>query len=422
MAVTQEELGRRLREAREACGMTQDDVAKHLGVSRPTVTQLENGKRPVSTLELDRLARLFGRDLREFVGEEFSAEKTLAALFRGHVEATQESAVQERLRNTIWLARELTNLEEVLSVDRSSASAPSYRVPTPSTKWDAVVQGSRASEEERRRLGLGALPLAGMTDLLESQGVHAFLVELPDDISGVTMNDPRMGLIVIANTWDSALRCRFSLAHEYAHLLFDRERFGILSRTSDRDDLAEVRANSFAAAFLMPEEGVRAFLAGLGKGRPSRASAQVFDEHGALPAEGRTAPGSQDVQLVDVVRLAHNFGVSRLAALYRLLNLKLVTRPEFDALKTEEEQKGAQAAKLLGIDKPTHDDIQAQLRQRVLNLGLEALRRQLITRAKLLELADAMSFSGSSAAELARWVVGNEGDRDGDVLLPEGEA
>jgi len=54
--------------------------------------------------------------------------------------------------------------------------------------------------------------------------------------------------------------------------------------SSDRDELIEVRANAFAAAFLAPDEGVRQLAAALGKGKPSRASAQVFDEAGAVQA------------------------------------------------------------------------------------------------------------------------------------------
>lgn len=128
------------------------------------------------------------------------------------------------------------------------------------------------------------------------------------------------------------LRRRFSLAHEYAHVVVDRDRAGLVSRASDRDDLIEVRANSFAASFLMPEEGVRQFVAGLGKGSPSRTYAEMFDEAGSVDVEGRSEPGSQSVQLYDVVQLAHYFGVSRLAALYRLRNLRLVSAAEFEQL------------------------------------------------------------------------------------------
>ena len=73
---------------------------------------------------------------------------------------------------------------------------------------------------------------------------------------------------------------------------------GIVSRSHDRDDLSEVRANSFAASFLMPAAGVAQFVSALGKGRPSRLQVDVFDEGEALPVEGRTSPGSQDIKPV----------------------------------------------------------------------------------------------------------------------------
>src|SRR5258705_13187075 len=82
MPITQQELGRRIRAAREACRMTQEDAAKHLGVSRPTFVQIEAGNGSVSSLELDKLAYLFGRDIREFVADEFQEQDALAALFR----------------------------------------------------------------------------------------------------------------------------------------------------------------------------------------------------------------------------------------------------------------------------------------------------------------------------------------------------
>ena len=65
MAIDQIELGRRIRQARESCAMTQDEVAEKLGVSRSLVVQIEQGKRPISGLELQTLAYLFARDIRE---------------------------------------------------------------------------------------------------------------------------------------------------------------------------------------------------------------------------------------------------------------------------------------------------------------------------------------------------------------------
>jgi transcriptional regulator with XRE-family HTH domain len=62
--------------------MTQDEVAEKLGVSRPIVVHTEQGKRPVSGLELQRLAYFFARDIREFLADEFAEDDVVHALFR----------------------------------------------------------------------------------------------------------------------------------------------------------------------------------------------------------------------------------------------------------------------------------------------------------------------------------------------------
>lgn len=49
----------RLREAREYVGLSQEDVAQALGVSRPSITNIETGNRKVEAVELDRLATLY---------------------------------------------------------------------------------------------------------------------------------------------------------------------------------------------------------------------------------------------------------------------------------------------------------------------------------------------------------------------------
>ena len=71
MPPDQRELGRRLRAAREASRLTQEAVAHRLGVSRSTVAQMELGNRAVTSLELDRLATLYARDIRDLLTDDF---------------------------------------------------------------------------------------------------------------------------------------------------------------------------------------------------------------------------------------------------------------------------------------------------------------------------------------------------------------
>lgn len=280
-------------------------------------------------------------------------------------------------------------------MDRDLASVAAYRFPAPRSRWEAIQQGERLAREERRRLGLGSAPLPDLAELLETQGVRTGLVDLPNDVSGLTLSDRAVGLFVVANRVHHHLRRRFSYAHEYAHVLADRERFGLVSLASEREALVEVRANAFAASFLMPEEGVRQFVAGLGKGKPSRVYTEVYDGADSVSVEGRSEPGSQTLQLYDAVLLAHHFGVSRLSALFRLRNLRLVSEAEFESLKAQDEAgKGRQVADLLGLPEPDHAEIRNEFQHRFLGLALEAYRREEISRGKLKEVAAMVGVSG----------------------------
>lgn len=417
MPVTKEELARRLRAAREACRMKQEDVARHLGVSRSTIAQIELGKRGVTSLELDKLAYLYGRDIRDFLASEFREEDTLVALFRRHPDLAEEQDVLAALRKAKALGRELATLERLLGIGRELVSLPVYPLPLPQSRWDAVQQGERVAREERCRLGLGDAPLANVAELLESQGVRTAQLSLPEDISGLTILADDVGVFVVVNDQlpgHSRARRRFSLAHEYCHALLDRDQKGTISRTSERDSLAEVRANAFAAAFLMPQAGVEEFLHRLGKGRSSRLQAEVYDEAEARRVQARPEPRSQAIQMHDVALLAHHFRTSRLAALYRLKNLRLITDPHFEALKQQEDEGlGKSLSELLDLPEPDADEARNEFRHRFLALALEAFRREDITRAKLRELAEMVEVSASEIHEvLARAGLGEQDDED----------
>lgn len=58
-----EQIAERLREAREYVGLSQDDVAAALGLSRPSITNIELGTRKVEATELNKLARLYRKSL-----------------------------------------------------------------------------------------------------------------------------------------------------------------------------------------------------------------------------------------------------------------------------------------------------------------------------------------------------------------------
>jgi Zn-dependent peptidase ImmA (M78 family)/transcriptional regulator with XRE-family HTH domain len=388
MTTSQAELGARLRDAREFSGLTQDQVARELGISRPAVTLIENGTRAVSSLELDRFAFLYGRDIRAFFAAEFGAENALAGLFRRNRDIADDPKSMSALRQCMAVGRELTNLERLVGIDRDPASAVRYNLSVPRSKFDAIRQGIAIAEQERRRLGVGYAAVTDVTELLEKHGVRTAVVDLPEDISGLTVFDVEAGPFVAANRSDHFLRRNFSFAHEYAHVLLDCDSPGRISRDSERTDLIEVRANSFAANVLMPEAGVREVLEALGKSTQGRLLAEtpVHDDR-VVGIEARGTATASKIRMHDVVLLAHHFGVSRQVVVYRLRNLKLMSDRELQQLLSEEQAgHGRQLEQLLDLPEPDHAKERNRFRHRFLSLALEAYQRAAISRGKLEEL------------------------------------
>jgi transcriptional regulator with XRE-family HTH domain len=64
-----EVIARRLRLAREQAGLSQAQVAKLLGLHRPSVSELEAGRRSVSAQELSKLAEIYEVDVTWLAGD-----------------------------------------------------------------------------------------------------------------------------------------------------------------------------------------------------------------------------------------------------------------------------------------------------------------------------------------------------------------
>lgn len=410
MSIDQDTLAQRLREAREAAGLTQEDTARELGLSRTAVVQLEAGKRAVSSLELLRLAELYRRRIDSFFEEPSLSQPEkapLGVLFRAAAGAQENPETQAQLAATVELCRAGAQLDGLLG-RKARFVPPTYALPQPARKLEAVEQGCQTAEEERKRLELGDAPIADMADLLSVQDIWASAAPFPDDVSGVFLNDSQLGMLILVNQDHFRARQRFSYAHEYAHALFDRDRPLTVSKFENRQDLAEVRANAYAAAFLMPARGVETLLRYLNKGTSSRTYAWVYDlateaqKSPVIQAEDRAAPGSQKIAYKEVAVLAHHFGVSYQAATYRIRNLDWLNQGECEALLAQE-SLGREYLSLLNLTDYDMPDPRPdrELRNQVTYRAIEAYRREEISRGRLLELGKLLGLEGPKLLRLA---------------------
>ena len=407
--MTSPELARRLRDARELASVSQQAAADHVGIPRTAITQIEAGNRLVSTFELSKLAELYRRPLSWFLAEVAPQEDdVLVALHRLAPGLQEDDNIRLQVDLCVSLCREGVNLEMILGREERP-SPPLYQEPTPRSVWDAVLQGHKVADQERRRLGLGSAPLPDLAEMMVDQGIWASGANLPGTMSGLFLHHPSIGMAILVNAQHPRARRRFSYAHEYAHALFDRDRVANVTTTDNRAERVEQRANAFASAFLLPAEGIDDELRQLGKGQPSRGDVLVFDAAtgGSIEGQARPAPNSQTIGFQDVAYIAHRFGVSYEAAVFRLKSLRRISPAESEALRTSAKQDaGREYLKALEL----FDDLEGtdsqkrgsrELRSRIAHLAIEAYRRGEISRGRLLDLSKALDIQGRQLFDLA---------------------
>ena len=100
------EIARRLKEAREYVGLSQEDVAAALGVARPAISLIEAGTRKVDSVELSKLSRLFGRPAQYFLtGEETVAGSASVEFLARTVSGLSQNDLNEVARFAEFLRR-----------------------------------------------------------------------------------------------------------------------------------------------------------------------------------------------------------------------------------------------------------------------------------------------------------------------------
>lgn len=396
-------IGRRLKEARINCGLTQETAADAVGLPRTAVVNIEAGKRALSMLELSQFAKLYNRSVAFFFEGENEAsvgppDLILARQLRGYED---NPLVKDAVAWCSELCRIGIHLETLLG-RRPRTSAPIYDLPSPQRTDDAIEQGSFAAEEERRRLGLGFAPIADVSDLIGTQGIWASAVDLPPEMSGLFLRHSSIRSVILVRYQHPRARKRFSYAHEYAHAILDRGTNAIVSTDRNSQELIEKRANAFAASFLMPQAGVHWFLGLLDKGGASRRHLQVYDVAGGDEVDGekRGAPRSQQITFKDVAVLARHFGTSYESAVYRLRDLRVIKPSERQTLLEPVQAKAARDFVELFYREPEPTPDKDLVRE-IANLAIEAFRREEVPSGWLRDLGEKLKIPGDKLLRLA---------------------
>ncbi len=75
--LSQKQIGQRIAELRKMKGLSQEDLAKSVKISRPSLAQIELGNRSVDILELQKLSLVLEFSLDDFMSKDFSASQEI---------------------------------------------------------------------------------------------------------------------------------------------------------------------------------------------------------------------------------------------------------------------------------------------------------------------------------------------------------
>ncbi len=360
-------LARRLTQIRKEMGLSQEEVAQALGITREYLSMLESGKRKPTMSLLQKIAEFYARPVRWFYGaEESEGRKILKSLLQSKIPTSLSSESHLVLERFLQWCDELSTLERLLGITLSPL--PRYDWDTEPT-LDILKQfAEEIATAERARLHLGDQPVRDIFALLEGQGVKVFRLEAPEDeIDGAMVYDTVLGAFLFVNAKHSLGKQNFIAAHQYAHLLKDRDEGATLCRLGDlldgereREEVSrkERFANLFAAAFLMPKATVQSIV-------------ELF--------EGDLSEGA-------LVYLRRQFGVNYEALFLRLKELGYWTAEEVAMWKERRRRLMSLERTVYGsADEPLPPDSKG-IPILLLLRGWEAYRKGLISRNRVAEL------------------------------------
>jgi len=362
-------LGLRLQEARKATGMTQQEVADHLGMARTTVVAIEKGERKVTSQEVVQFAKLYKRAVSDLVSKRVVVE-SLVPQFRASqkdVDVSYDQAAIELQSR----AEDYVELERIVGAPLPMRFPPEYD--TRGTAPERIAEDIATAE--RNRLGMGDGPIGNLRDRLENDvGIRIFFYPMASKIAGLFGYSDDVGACVGVNSDHPRDRRNWTLAHEYGHFLTTRYRVEVTVLRADKKPVGKERiADSFAKCFLMPSSGLN----------------RRFSEiHNA---------STKGITLADVCNLANLYQVSVQALVLRLEDLSRLPAGTWERL-------GAEGFKVLHAQKLLEIDANPPLRElmppRYVSLAVVAYRKGLLSEGQLVRFLRTDRVSARLQVEL----------------------
>jgi Zn-dependent peptidase ImmA (M78 family)/DNA-binding XRE family transcriptional regulator len=225
---------------RDQRGLTQQDLASQVGVTRQTLAVWERAERLPSVGQLAKIAQVLEVPLDVFFETPASEVQLLFRADRAEVlTPALKALVLRQALNYASLERDLNEI---------SASPP---LSTLEVYDELIIE--RLAGEVRDFLGVEHAPLCDVITRLEDRGLKVLITPLPNHVSGFSAFTNTFGSIIVVNSAHPVERQYFTALHELAHLICHRADFmqtTPVTSNKAREDIA----NHLAGAVLLPRE------------------------------------------------------------------------------------------------------------------------------------------------------------------------
>ncbi len=359
------QIGRTLRRAREAWGLTPAELAQRSAVSEGKIRAAERSGR-VPLTELAALATALGGGLDDLLaGRDFWNAMSIA------LKSSEASFELALVRARVIALANAANVERALAQflglpqqwDKGAALGPAGLAD------DLIEQAEALAKKVRRAVGAGDEPISSLRAFSARLGVVAFLTDLGTDaVDGLMWRERVAAPCIAANVaarGGASTAIRMTFAHELCHALFDRPKAnaaGILEHRTDDAVGREQRAHAVAAYLIAPRTAVLEMLARLG-------------------CSSHDLPTAQHLR-----SLAQYFGMGVEAMAYHLVNCRVWTRDEALKRKTFSVPYASDDDREHAAPTPAEQMVSLERRGRVLDLATQALALEKISVGRWREL------------------------------------
>jgi Zn-dependent peptidase ImmA (M78 family) len=253
MSINIGNLAERLSNIRKALEYSVEEVAEITGLAIDRINLIEKATEKPTGDEVLILASIYQCDFRSLIDDRLpppnSQTEILFRRFGDSLKVSDRRAIQDFL-HLCQMEASMERLLQTRKIEFSYEPTGTYYKEHGLKAANALRSKLAHKDNEVKR---------DIYSDFRSIGIHIFRRRLSNiEISGLYIKDSSAGHCVLINYDEDIYRQRFSVSHEVAHSIFDSSQEAMVtfekqSTKYDNADLKEIRANSFASNYLMPE-------------------------------------------------------------------------------------------------------------------------------------------------------------------------